>query len=194
MWDAITSSDADAIADPIYKISQQLTTTTVEVSGFKANFKDIRIATKQDLIDYISLLISTNGIQSISYQMFKVYFQEKEIQSEIPEEKRLTDEEIEELWEELSLNGSNTRSSPISNEPKSADVTVNQSGGQLPYSGKKGKQIWKQDIKPLPLLKRANYVSRLHPKDRKGYNRFVLGRTVVTVLLVTLPLSLLVAL
>lgn len=187
LWDAITKSSADAIVDPIYKVSQDLKTITVETYGYKAKFKDIRIATKQDLIDYISLLITTNGIQLISYEMFKIYYKDKEIQAEITETSRLSDEEIKELWSELSLDGSANTSSIVADGGKQTLDVSSLGNSPMAYTGKTGKQIWKEDVKPLKPLDRVTYINNLHPKDRKSYNKYN-GRKLIIGTLVTIPL------
>lgn len=100
-WDAVEKSNADAIADPIFNITQTGNKVTVEVQGFYAKYKSIDIATNDDLMLYIETQLSMGGgILGITFEQFQSFYELKYKTYDIPEDEKMSEYELEELYEE----------------------------------------------------------------------------------------------
>ncbi|MCB9187806.1 MAG: hypothetical protein H6599_00855 [Flavobacteriales bacterium] len=100
-WNAIETSNADAIADPIYNINQKGNTVTVEVQGFYSKFKNIEVATNDDLLLYIETKLSSGtGILGVSFEQFKAFYETKYEAYDIPEDEKMSEVELEQLYDQ----------------------------------------------------------------------------------------------
>lgn len=99
-WNAIENSGADAIADPIFNINQTGNTVTVEVQGFYSKFKNISIASNDDLLLYIETKLSSGmGILGVSFAQFKAFYNAKYEAYDIPEDEKMSEVELQELYD-----------------------------------------------------------------------------------------------
>jgi hypothetical protein len=98
-WNAIIESGADAIADPIFSVQKTGNTVVADVIGFYAKYKSINVASKQDMMTYLEVMLSSgNGILSVSYNQFKVFYDTKAEMYNIPEDDRMNEVELENLY------------------------------------------------------------------------------------------------
>ena len=74
-WNAIESSGAHAIIEPIFNIERTGSTVNCSVQGYYGVFSSIETATEQDLLNYVRVnLLSGTGILQVSFPQFKAFY------------------------------------------------------------------------------------------------------------------------
>lgn len=74
-WNALASSDATILIDPVYTITRDKKTYTAHVTGFHGVYENIETATEIDLLNYIRfVLLSGTGILSVTFDQFSAYY------------------------------------------------------------------------------------------------------------------------
>lgn len=76
IWNCLVFSGAHTLIDPVYKITTTgKSLVSVEVAGYHGSYDNVKVATKQDIIDYIRFnLLSGNGILNVSFEEFRAYY------------------------------------------------------------------------------------------------------------------------
>jgi hypothetical protein len=98
-WNAIQESGADAIADPIFSVTKNGPTVVAEVVGFYGKYKSINIASKQDMMTYLEVMLSSGtGILSVSFNQFKAFYDSKNEAYNIPVEEQMSEDELRNLY------------------------------------------------------------------------------------------------
>jgi hypothetical protein len=96
-WEAIESGKCDLIFEPIFAITFSKKNITVVATGFPAKYKAVKLATEDDIYNYIhASLITSTGILDISFTQFKGYYSRLIERAGIPEEEQV---DIYDLYE-----------------------------------------------------------------------------------------------
>lgn len=89
-WEAIEAGKCDLIFEPIFAITFSKKNITVVATGFPAKYKAVKLATEDDIYNYIhASLITSTGILDISFTQFKGYYSRLIEKAGIPEEEQV---------------------------------------------------------------------------------------------------------
>jgi hypothetical protein len=74
-WQALQSSDAHIVIDPVYKMKKTGRTISCTVTAYSGYYENVKVASEQDLLDNIQYQqLGEIGIAGVSFEEYKYYY------------------------------------------------------------------------------------------------------------------------
>lgn len=148
-WKAIIESSSDMIVAPNFNIVTSGVNVMVTVNGFSGVFKQINSLDNAALLEYLLLIINTNGgISALNLVQFKKLYALKFEKSNLLLEDKLSEKEVETIYYNL-LNTAKTNTEQVDYNQNYRDNSIN---SEL---AKDSKALSEKKVKRKRVAKRA---------------------------------------